>query len=161
MKRVVLVLNNAQVGLGNRENDDLAPAGRNDVIGPGKLFEPYLKKNGAEIIATLYCGDKYYLDNKIEAEDKFISMVEKLKADIVICGPALHYFNFGKMAIGIAEKINNIIKIPTFAVISSDNPVLQYFDDSEFIFITPNKKEINLDKFIKIICDEAMKRLSE
>ncbi len=161
MKRVVLVLNNAQAGLGNRENDDLPPTGRDDVIGSGKLFEPYLKKIGAKIIATLYCGDRYYLENKLQAENKFISMVEKLEADMVICGPSLHYLDFGKMAIGIAEKINSIVKIPAFAVISSDNPVLEYFDDSEFIIRTPNKREINLEEFIKIICDEAMKRLNE
>lgn len=160
MKKVVLILNNAQAGLGNKENDDLPPNGRDAVIGPGKLFEPYLKKFGVKIIATLYCGDRYYLENKLKAENKFISMVEKLEADMVICGPALHYLDFGKMAVGIAQKINSIVKIPAFAVMSSDNPVLEYFNDSKLIFRTPSKREIDLEEFIKIICDEAIKRLN-
>ena len=103
MSKVLLILNHVQAGMGSDENADLPPAGKKSIIGPGKMMEPYFKNMDMNIMATLYCGDLYYKKNEEEVKKKFLAMAKKLNPDVVICGPALHYPNFGEMAGGISE----------------------------------------------------------
>ena len=60
MKKVLLILNHVQAGMGSDENAHIPPAGKKTAIGPGKMMEPFLTNLGGEIIATLYCGDLYF-----------------------------------------------------------------------------------------------------
>ena len=61
-----------------------------------------LQKQGAEIVATLYCGDQYYLENEEEVAKEIYWLCKKFHADAVLCGPAMHYPNFGEMAARLA-----------------------------------------------------------
>lgn len=156
MIRILLVLNHVQAGLGN-ESFDSPPCGKRDVLGPGKMMKSFLESIGGEIIATLYCGDVYYKSNTSASNKKFISMIKKLKPDVVICGPAFHYESFGYMASSIAKEINEKLNIPSFAVMSSDNLAVNDYKEEVIIVRTPNKGEDGLYEAIKNICNMAIK----
>ncbi|WP_297635844.1 GrdB-related putative oxidoreductase [uncultured Clostridium sp.] len=157
MKKVILILNHVQAGMGSDENADLKPAGKKSVIGPGKMMEPYFKELGMNIEATLYCGDGYYNENEDEVKKKFTAMVKKLGADVVVCGPALHYPNFGEMVGSIAEEISNNSDIPAFAAMSTENPAMEKYKEKVIIVKTPKKGGIGLNQSIENICKMASK----
>ena len=143
--------------MGSDENAHIPPAGKKTAIGPGKMMEPFLTNLGGEIIATLYCGDLYYKDNEEEVKKKFVAMVKKLSPDVVVCGPALHYPNFGEMAGGLAEEINNNSGIPAFAAMSVENPGTEKYKDRVIVVKTPKKGGIGLNESIENICKMAIK----
>ena len=60
MKKILLVLNHSLAGFGSDEQAQLKPSGKKAPLGPGVTLLPFLQKQGAEIVATLYCGDQYY-----------------------------------------------------------------------------------------------------
>lgn len=157
MVKVLLVLNHVQAGMGSDENADLPPAGKKSIIGPGKMMEPYFKEMDGEIVATLYCGDLYYQNNEEEVKKKFVAMAKKLSPDVVVCGPALHYPNFGEMAGGLAEEINNNSDIPAFAAMSLENPATEKYKDKVIVVKTPKKGGIGLNQSIENICKMAVK----
>lgn len=157
MVKVLLVLNHVQAGMGSDENADLPPAGKKSIIGPGKMMEPYFKEMDGEIVATLYCGDLYYQNNEEEVKKKFVAMAKKLSPDVVVCGPALHYPNFGEMAGGLAEEINNKSDIPAFAAMSLENPATEKYKDKVIVVKTPKKGGIGLNQSIENICKMAVK----
>lgn len=97
MKKILLVLNHSLAGFGSDEQAQLKPSGKKAPLGPGVTLLPFLQKQGAEIVATLYCGDQYYLENEEEVAKKFIGFAKKFHANAVLCGPAMHYPNFGEM----------------------------------------------------------------
>lgn len=157
MVKVLLVLNHVQAGMGSDENADLPPAGKKSIIGPGKMMEPYFKEMDGEIVATLYCGDLYYQNNEEEVKKKFVAMAKKLSPDVVVCGPALHYPNFGEMAGGLAEEINNKSDIPAFAAMSLENPATEKYKDKVIVVKTPKKGGIGLNQSMENICKMAVK----
>lgn len=157
MVKVLLVLNHVQAGMGSDENADLPPAGKKSIIGPGKMMEPYFKEMDGEIVATLYCGDLYYQNNEEEVKKKFVAMAKKLSPDVVVCGPALHYPNFGVMAGGLAEEINNKSDIPAFAAMSLENPATEKYKDKVIVVKTPKKGGVGLNQSIENICKMAVK----
>lgn len=157
MVKVLLVLNHVQAGMGSDENADLPPAGKKSIIGPGKMMEPYFKEMDGEIVATLYCGDLYYQNNEEEVKKKFVAMAKKLSPDVVVCGPALHYPNFGEMAGGLAEEINNKSDIPAFAAMSLENPATEKYKDKVIVVKTPKKGGVGLNQSMENICKMAVK----
>ena len=50
MKKVLLILNHVQAGMGSDENAHIPPAGKKTAIGPGKMMEPFLTNLGGEIV---------------------------------------------------------------------------------------------------------------
>lgn len=155
MFKVLLVLNHMQAGMGSDENAGLPPAGKKSPLGPGKLMEPYLKEMDGQIIATLYCGDIYYKENEDEVKQKFAAMVKKLSPDVVMCGPALHYPNFGEMAGGLAYAIETTTGIPAFAAMSIENPATEKYKDKIHVVKTPKKGGIGLNNSLENMCKLA------
>ena len=109
--------------------------------------------NGLSIVTARSFGS----NNEEEVKKKFVAMVKKLSPDVVVCGPALHYPNFGEMAGGLAEEINNNSGIPAFAAISVENPGTEKYKDRVIVVKTPKKGGIGLNESIENICKMAIK----
>ena len=82
-----------------------------------------LQKQGAEIVATLYCGDQYYLENEEEVAKKFIGFA-KVSCRCGSLRTAMHYPNFGEMAAHLACKFN-ARSIPQCAM-AEENPAVSH-----------------------------------
>ena len=109
--------------------------------------------NGLSIVTARSFGS----NNEEEVKKKFVAMVKKLSPDVVVCGPALHYPNFGEMAGGLAEEINNNSGIPAFAAMSVENPGTEKYKDRVIVVKTPKKGGIGLNESIENICKMAIK----
>ena len=141
MKKILLVLNHSLAGFGSDEQAQLKPSGKKAPLGPGVTLLPFLQKQGAEIVATLYCGDQYYLENEEEVAKKFIGFAKKFHANAVLCGPAMHYPNFGEMAAHLACKFN--------AAMAEENPAVSHYYQQVPIVKMPKKGGIGLNNSFK------------
>ncbi|WP_137662919.1 GrdB-related putative oxidoreductase [Enterococcus hulanensis] len=148
MKKIILILNHVQAGMGSDEHANLTPSGKKSALGPGQTLMTYLKEQDAEITATLYCGDHYFLAHQAEVTKKFVGFAKKFQADAVICGPAMHYPNFGEMA-GSLAKIFNQQGIPAIAAMSIENPATDKYRSEIPIVKMPEKGGVGLNDSFK------------
>ncbi|MBO0474301.1 hypothetical protein IGL98_000730 [Enterococcus sp. DIV0840] len=148
MKRIIVVLNHVQAGMGSDENAHLTPGGKKSAMGPGQTLSPFFEENDAQIVATLYCGDQYYLENQEEMTKKFVGFAKKFEADAILCGPAMQYPNFGEMAAKLAISFNQY-GIPAIASMSVENPATEKYKKQIPIVKMPKKGGIGLNDSFK------------
>lgn len=148
MKKIALILNHVQAGMGSDENAMLPPSGKKNAIGPGEILKPMFKTHDADIVATLFCGDQYYLEHSDEVEKKFIGFAKKFEVDAVLCGPAMQYPNFGEMSAKLAKAFE-LDGIPSVASMSIENPATDAFKNDITIVKMPKKGGIGLQDSFK------------
>lgn len=101
--------------------------------------------NESKVIATLFCGDEFFVNNEEEVTSKMIAMVKKLNPDVVICEPSFNYENFSKMSAILSKNINDKTDIPAFAAMSEENiDVINEYKNDICIVKTPKKVELVL-----------------
>ena len=99
------------------------------------------------VVACLYCGNGYYLENKEEVTRKLVAMVNKLQPDVVMCGPAFNYADYAGMAAHIATEINANTSVPAFAAMSVENEAtINEYKDKVMIVKTPKKGGTGLNE---------------
>lgn len=116
--KIIVILDQIQAGLGGKEKGMQPLGGKKLPVGSAKMFENYLSEVDGSILATLYCGDDFYLANPEETALKLTAMVKKLKPDVVLCGPCFNYEKYGIMAGDVALMIQQKLQIPTVAAMS-------------------------------------------
>ena len=151
--KVIMIYDQIQSGAGIKD-DHMVPLGATkDPVGPAIMMEPYLKAVGGRVVACLYCGDGFYEANPKEVSRKLCAMVNKLKPDVVICGPAFNYLGYGKMAANIAYDINQTTDVPAFAAMSKENEeTINEFKDKVHIVETPKKGGTGLNEALDGLC---------
>ncbi|EGT4048077.1 glycine/betaine/sarcosine/D-proline family reductase selenoprotein B [Clostridioides difficile] len=154
MKKIVMILDQIQAGAGGKEKSNIPPAGKSSPLGPGVMMDPFL--NESKVIATLFCGDEFFVNNEEEVTSKMIAMVKKLSPDVVICGPSFNYENFSKMSAILSKNINDKTYIPAFAAMSEENiDVINEYKNDICIVKTPKKGGIGLNDSLNNICKLA------
>ena len=96
--KIIMIYDQIQSGAGIKDDHDIPLGAKKEAVGPAVMMEPFLKKVDGKVVACLYCGDGTYLKNPDEVSRKLCAMVNKLKPDVVMCGPCFNYLNYGKMA---------------------------------------------------------------
>jgi glycine/betaine/sarcosine/D-proline reductase family selenoprotein B len=161
MTKIVLILDQIQAGAGGKEKSNIPPGGKTTPLGPGVMMEPFLKEVDSKVVASLYCGDEYFINNQEEVTAKMVAMVKKINPDVVVCGPAFNYENFAKMSAVLAKSINDNTDIKAFAAMSLENTeTLEKYKNEIIIVKTPKKGGIGLNESLKNICQMA-KKLAE
>lgn len=119
--KVVLIFDQGLAGAGGKSNPMAPLKAEKGGIGSYLMLKPHLDKIGAQVLATLYCGNEYYLANKNEVVLKMTAMVKKLNPDIVICGPCFNYLDYGQMSANIAKTVKEKTDIGAVAMMSAEN----------------------------------------
>ena len=138
MKKIALILNHVQAGMGSDENAMLPPSGKKSALGPGEILKPMFKSHDVDLVATLFCGDQYYLSHAEEVEKNFIGFAQKFEIDAVLCGPAMQYPNFGEMSARLAKAFE-VNGIPSVASMSIENPATEIFKNEITLVKMPKK----------------------
>lgn len=154
--RIIMIYDQIQSGAGIKDEHDVPLGAKKEVIGPAVMMEQSLKKIGGKVIACLYCGDGTYAANPDEVSRKLCAMVNKLKADVVMCGPCLNYLGYGKMAARVANDINNTTEAKAFAAMSVENEeTIAEYKDKVHIIKTPKKGGFGLNESLDAMCELA------
>lgn len=153
-----MIYDQIQSGLGTKDDKIVPLGGKNEAIGPSVMMVPYLRKMDAKVIACLYCGNGTYLENPQEISNKLCKMIDKLKPDIVMCGPAFNFIDYARMCAHVAYDINETTSVPAFAAMSIENEeTIALYKDKVSIVKTPQKGGTGLNAALKNMCDLAQK----
>ena len=130
--------------------------GKKEPVGPAVMMQPFLKDIDGHVIACLCCGNGTYLADPQEVSRKLCAMVKKLQPDVVICGPAFNFLDYGAMAARGAGEINTTTGVKAFAAMSEENvDTIRDYKDKVVIVKTPKKGGLGLNDALKNICSVA------
>lgn len=138
--KVVHYINQFYAGIGGEEKAYYAPElKKGEVIGPGMAFKAAFDDK-AEIIATIVCGDFYFVEHKDEAKAQIVAWVKELQPDVFMAGPVFNAKYYGMAACAICEAVQAQLNIPVFTGMCAENPCAdRYFDR---IYILPTKNSV-------------------
>ncbi|KXT84627.1 hypothetical protein STRDD11_00865 [Streptococcus sp. DD11] len=154
--KILMIYDQIQAGAGIKD-DRMVPLGLNKgATGPAVMMAPYLKRIDGHVQACLYCGDGYYEANPDEVNRKLCAMVDKLQADIVICGPCFDYQGYAQMAAQVAKAVNEKTKAKALAAMAQEcGQVIGAYKDRLPIVRMPKKGAAGLNQSLETICDLA------
>jgi glycine reductase complex component B subunit gamma len=118
--RVVHYLNQFFAGIGGEDVANIPPRTQDGPMGSGRPLQQILKDDGT-VVATLVCGDNYLNDERDTALAVIVAMLQELKPDVLIAGPA---FESGRYGLACAEvcKAAQRVGIPALTGMHPDNP---------------------------------------
>lgn len=158
MLKVIMFFDQIQSGFGTKDDKMVPLAGIKDLVGPAVMLAPFLKEIDAKVVASFYCGNGTYLNDPEGISKKICDKVEKLKPDIVICGPAFNYADYAEMCGKIANDINRTTSVKAIAAMSKENEdVISKYKDEVLIVETPKKGGIGLNDSLEMISKVAKK----
>lgn len=154
--KIIMIYDQIQAGAGIKDNHDVPLGAKKEAVGPAIMMEPFLKKVDGKVVACLYCGDGTYAANPDEVSRKLVAMINKLKPDVVMCGPCFNYLGYGKMAARVAYDINQNTDIPALAAMSEENEeTIAEYKDKVHIVKTPKKGGVGLNESLDGMCQLA------
>lgn len=149
----MMIYDQIQAGAGTKDDKMVPLGGKTVPIGPAIMMKPFLNEIDGRVIACLYCGNGTYLKNPDEVSRKLCEMANKLKPDVVICGPAFNYKDYASMAAKVSYDINQTTNIPAFAAMSAENEdTIASYKDKVNIVITPKKGGLRLNDSLRNMC---------
>lgn len=143
--RVLLFFDQTQAGAGGKERPNVELDVEKGGIGSYHMFEGNLKDINAKVLATMYCGNRYFFDNEEEVKRKVSGLTKKLKADIVLCGPCFNYHDYAKMSAILAKNIEETTDAKAVAMFSEENTdVIEEYKDEVTLIKMPKKGGVGL-----------------
>lgn len=138
--RTLLFFDQTQAGAGGKERPNVELAVEKGGIGSYHMFEGNLKDAEATVLATMYCGNGYFFDNQEEVVRKVVGLVNKLKAEMIICGPCFNYNDYAHMSAILAEAIESQTDAKAVVMCSQENEnVISEFKNKVTIVKMPKK----------------------
>lgn len=148
--RVLLFFDQVQAGAGGKEKPNVELAVEKGGIGSYTMFKQYLDEVGGNVLATMYCGDGYFFDNEEEVKRKVTGLVNKLEADVVLCGPCFNYENYAHMSAILAKEIEEKTEAKAVAMLSKENEkVVEDYKDQVNIIKMPKKGGTGLNQSLR------------
>ncbi len=154
--KIIMIYDQLQAGAGTKDDHHIPLGAKKEAVGPAIMMEPFLKKIDGKVVSCLYCGDGTFEDNPDEVSRKLCAMVNKLKPDIVMCGPCFNYLGYGKMAARVTYDINQTTDVPAIAAMSSENEeTIAEYKEKIHIVKTPKKGGTGLNEALNAMCQLA------
>ena len=159
--KVVLIFDQGLAGAGGKSNPNVGLTAVKGGIGSSLMLEPHFEKIGAQVAATLYCGNEYFQNNEEEVVKKMTAMAKKVNPDFGLCGPCFNYPDYARMAAMISTSILENTDIKSCAMMSVENgDTIAAFKDKTPILKMPKKGGTGLNDSFADLC-EFMKCMVE
>ena len=151
--KIIMFYDQIQAGAGIKD-DHMVPLGaKKQAVGPAIMMERYMKSVNGRVVACLYCGDGTFAADPDETSRKLVAMINKLKPDMVMCGPCFNYLGYGKMAARLAYDLTQKTDVPAFAAMSVENEeTIAEYKDKIHIVKTPKKGGTGLNEALEGMC---------
>ncbi|MEL7567906.1 MAG: glycine/betaine/sarcosine/D-proline family reductase selenoprotein B [Dehalobacterium sp.] len=134
--RLVYYVNQFFGGIGGEEFAGHLFEVKDGSVGPGTLLEKILG-NEYKIEHTIICGDNEFNEHEAENINKLLEVIEKLKPDIFVAGPAFTSGRYGlacmKASVAVSEKLG----IPCITGIHPENPGAGLQDKHLHVYAVP------------------------
>ena len=133
--RVVHYINQFYGGKGGEEVADFKPSLEQGPVGPGSELQK-LFGDEARVIGTIICGDGYYAEHIEKARAECLKIVEELKPDLFIAGPAFNAGRYGVACGDICAAVVERLGIPSVTGMFPENPGVELYSKQIFIVKT-------------------------
>lgn len=151
--KIVLIFDQGLAGAGGKSNPNIGLQAVKGGVGSSLMLEPHFEKINAQILATLYCGNEYFINNEDEVISKMTVMVKKLNPDFVVCGPCFNFHDYSEMSAKISANILKNTNIHSCAMMSIENiDIINEFKDKTPIVKMPKKGGVGLNDSISNLC---------
>lgn len=157
MKKIVFYTNQFFGQIGGEDKAYTEPQFHSGPIGSANAFAD--KLTDAEIVATIICGDNYYVENMTEVK-KFIK--EKLKGvemDLLIAGPAFNAGRFGIACADVCSFVKEEFNIEAITGLYEENPAVDMYRKNIYI-IKVGKSAATIRKAVPLMASFANKLLN-
>lgn len=132
MKNVVCYLNQFFGGVGGEDKADQEPYIIEGTVGPSMAINAALKD--AQVTHTIICGDNFMGSNTDEAVERILKLLEGVKFDMFIAGPAFQAGRYGVACGYICKAIEDKLGIPAVTSMNEENPGVEMFKQDVIIF---------------------------
>ena len=150
--KVILIFDQGLAGAGGKQPKCRINSKQRAELDSHPLYS-HFNKIDAQVVATLYCGNEYFLANEQEVVTKMTAMVKKLNPDFVLCGPCFQYADYGKMAAEISASILTHTSVQSCAMMSKEvSDVIAEYKDKTPIVVMPKKGGTGLNDRIANLC---------
>ena len=119
--RVVHYLNQFFAGIGGETHGDAPVGRRSGPAGPGVPLQRLLG-DGAEIVATVWCGDNRVHDPEAGAVDELIELIAAERPSIVVAGPAFNAGRYGTACAMLGSAVVRRLGVPVVSGMFRENP---------------------------------------
>ncbi len=157
MKKVLFYTNQFFGQIGGEDKAYEKPFIKEGPVGPAVGFAQGLKNAG--VVATIICGDNFYVENMDEVKGFIKEQLNHFKIDLFIAGPA---FNAGRFGIACCDACAFVKKEAGIEAITGlywENPAVEMYKRDIYILET-GKSAASMKKAIDAMVPFAMKLLS-
>lgn len=121
--------------VGGEDKAGMEPEFRKEHVGVTMQFDKSLGDDG-EVIGTIICGDNYFNENKEEALNEILKMVEEHKPDVFVAGPAFNAGRYGMACASIVNEVHKKFQIPVVTGMYIENPGLDVCKEIAYVVET-------------------------
>lgn len=152
--RVVLIFDQGLAGAGGKGNPNVGLTLAKGGVGSALMLEPHFQKIGAEVLATLYCGNQFFNEHEEEVVLKLTAMVKKINPDVVVCGPCFNFADYAKMSAMVTASIQKNTTIPVVTMMSVENTdLIDEYKQQIAIIKMPKKGGVGLSDSFDNLAD--------
>jgi glycine reductase len=157
LRKVLFYTNQFFGQIGGEDKAYEKPVIKDGPVGPANGFTGKLEN--AEIVATIICGDNYYVENMDQAKAFIKTQLDHYKVELFIAGPA---FNAGRFGIACGDACVFVKKeagIKTMTALYWENPAVEMYK-REIYILEIGKSAASMKKAIEAMVPFANKLLS-
>jgi glycine reductase complex component B subunit gamma len=130
--RIVHYINQFFAGIGGEEKAGIGLAEKDGTIGPGRLLAEAAAGQGS-VVATLYCGDNYFVERQDEVLAQAIKLIASHKPDLVIAGPAFNAGRYGQACGALCSAVQRELRVPAITAMYPENPAADLYRKELYI----------------------------
>lgn len=157
MKKIIFYTNQFFGQIGGEDKAYTEPQFHIGPIGNANAFADKLEK--AEIVATIICGDNYYVENMDKVKDFIKTNLKDVKFDLLIAGPAFNAGRFGIACSDVCVFVKNEFNVEAITGLYEENPAVEMYKKDLYI-LKVGKSAANTRKAVLLITDFANKILN-
>ena len=132
MLKAVHYINQFFGQVGGEESADFEPVVQEGPVGPGLLLNEAMKE--VKITHTVICGDNFMASHPEEAVARILKMLEGLKFDVFLAGPAFNAGRYGVACGTICKAVKEKFGVPVITSMNEENPAVEMFKSNMYIF---------------------------
>jgi len=156
VKRIVFYTNQFFGQIGGEDKAYTEPQFHSGPIGNANAFSG--KLDDAEIIATIICGDNYYVENMDKVKEFIKEHLKNIEFDLLISGPAFNAGRFGIACADVCKFVKNEYKVEAITGLYEENPAVEMYK-KEIYILRVGKSAAGIRKAVPLMAGFANKLL--
>jgi glycine reductase len=131
LKKVVFYTNQFFGQIGGEDKAYTQPQFHNGPVGSANAFADKLVN--AEIVATIICGDNYYVENMDDAKKFIREKLNTIEMDLMIAGPAFNAGRFGIACSDVCSFVKEEFNVEAITGLYEENPAVEMYKKNIYI----------------------------